>query len=55
MGQTIDEVCGILFKRLVCTTITGLVLPDSVPIRGFKSAIQISNCLISIIDLLKIF
>ncbi len=54
-GHISVEGCGILFSKLVWTTTTGLVFPDSVPIRGLKSASQISYCLISIIDLFKIF
>lgn len=54
-GQTIVEGCGILFSRFVCTIKTGLVLPGSVPIWGFKSAIQISNCLICEVNLLEVF
>src|SRR5690554_6376683 len=54
-GRTMVDGCGSLLSRLVCITRTGLVLPGSVPIWGFKSASQISNCLIGIIHLLGIF
>gem|GEM_PF-2497875 len=33
--------------------ITGLTFPGSVPIVGFRSAIQISNCLAFIVDQFK--
>jgi hypothetical protein len=52
IGQTSVE-GWVSFSKSVCTTTTGRVLPGSVPRLGFRSASQISNCLIRIHEAFK--